>query len=119
MKTAKTIFLTTLTYLLATAVVLSCLHAKDLVGYRVTLTKMNATTETRVGEIVAKAMSDLHTHVDKASMSLKNIVKSIGDQTTLAYDRHLQTLRAKYGRNMAVILMETLLLFRIAFATIR
>lgn len=114
METIKNIILTTLTYLLAVAVVLSCLHVKDLAAYKVSAAQLGTASVT---DVVAKALSDLHTHVDKTA--LKNIVKSIGDQTAMAYDRQLQILRDRNGRSVATVFMEALLLFRIAVATIR
>lgn len=113
MKTTKNTFQKILSALLASLVVLSCLHAKDIAGYQVTIAHVQA-SESRAGDIVAKVISDLHTHVDKAS--LKNIAKSVGDQAALAYDRHIRSYKERYGRSVAVALLEAMLLFRIALA---
>lgn len=117
MQIIKITLATLLAYLLAFAVVLSCLHAKDLVAYRANALQFAATAETRAGDVIAKVLSELHTHVDKTM--LKNIAKSVGDQTVLAYDRQLQQLRQRYPRTTSTVLMEALLLFRIAAASLR
>lgn len=117
MQIIKITLATLLAYLLAFAVVLSCLHAKDLAAYRAATAHVPIVGDSHATDLVAKAIGELHTHVDKTA--LKNIAKSFGDQTVLAYDRQLQQLRQRYPRTASTVLMEALLLFRIAAASLR
>ena len=115
----KTILLTTLAYFLGCSVLLSSVHAKDIVANTTIGQAVHASvsTKTHMDNISLKAIGDLHNHVDKTA--LKVFVKTFGDQAVMSRDRELKSLRATVERSFSVIVLEMLLMFRLAFAIAR
>lgn len=116
MKTIKIILLSMLVYLLATAVVLSSVHARDLVAHRNDVQSFDVarTTKTHVDDVSAKAIADLHNHVDKAG--LKTFNKLATDQIVLVRHRQTQAEHQDTSRPLSVVIMEALLMFRLTYA---
>lgn len=88
-KTISKLFLSTLlVHVMCLSVVLSHMHAKDAVS--VSLSRANA-SKLGASDITAKALGDLHHHIDKASV--KNIHSDAS--TTAARTRELNPLNAE------------------------
>lgn len=86
--TLKYSFITVLAHLLCLTVVLSHVHAKDAVSM---ISNPHAINKTLSKDIAAKALSDLHHHIDKTS--LKNVHADAS--TTAARVRELDALHAE------------------------
>lgn len=84
--TLKLLFATALVHTMCFTVVLSHLHAKDAMSL---MSQHSNMTKLAAGDITAKALGDLHHHIDKASM--KNIAINNGS-TTAARVRGLSTI---------------------------
>lgn len=115
MNTLKTTFISLFASFLAVAVVLSGAHAKDIAASRNlkddTLVKTMAKSPS---DVTAKAMSDLHNHVDKTTF--KAFAKTSVDNQMLARERELKEGVIKLERTMSVRMLEMMLLFRFALA---
>lgn len=116
MKTIKIIFFSILAYILATAVILSSLHARDLIANSNIAVNIDAGHSVKVhtDDVSAKSIADLHNHVDKTA--LKSFVKSASDQTILIRQRQTQDSLADVGRPLSVIVMEMIFMFRLTYA---
>lgn len=84
--TTKILTATLLAHLMCVTVVLSHIHAKDAVS----LMRQHSNIKLSSNDITAKALGDLHHHVDKAS--LKNVTADTS--TTAARTRELNPLDA-------------------------
>jgi hypothetical protein len=84
--TSKILTATLLAHLMCVTVVLSHIHAKDAVS----LMRQHSNIKLSSNDITAKALGDLHHHIDKAS--LKNITADTS--TTAARTRELNPLDA-------------------------
>lgn len=116
MKTIKIILLALLAYLLTTAVVLSSVHARDIIANNNSAAAVDATHSVRAhgDDVSAKAIADLHAHVDKAG--LKTFSKSVTDQTVLVRHRQTHSDHDDRQRPFSVMIMEMLLMFRLTYA---
>jgi hypothetical protein len=118
MNTAKTFIITALSSLITVAVVLSGAHAKDVVGGRI-ISKDDGggivkTTVKSSSDVTAKAMSDLHNHVDKTA--LKTFAKSAVDNSVLAREREVKAGMVQLERTASIRLMEMMFMLKLAFA---
>lgn len=107
--TLKISLLTLLAHTMCFTVVLSHMHAKDAVSLFSPHSSMNRIAST--SDITAKALGDLHHHVDKTG--LKNI--STDSSATAARTRELNPLNAEMGEaeGLLGLLHNFLLRFRI------
>jgi hypothetical protein len=87
--TIKIVSATFLAHLMCMTVVLSHVHAKDAVSL---MSQPAAANKLATSDITAKALGDLHHHIDKAG--LKNINADSGS-TTAARTRNLNPLEAE------------------------
>lgn len=109
--TVKYTFVAFLVHLMCVTVVLSHIHAKDTVSAMSQQSNLSKLAST---DITAKALGDLHQHIDKTG--LKNIHV---DPTTAARTRELQPLEALEERpSLAVLLQDFLLRFRVVSSLI-
>lgn len=105
--TAKLTLATLLVHLMCFSVVLSHMHAKDAAS----LLSSQASVKMSPSDIPAKALGDLHHHIDKAG--LKNINTDNGS-TTAARTRELNPLDADTeGDSLGARLHDFLLRFRV------
>jgi len=81
----KLIFTATLAHLMCATVILAHLHAKDAVSLANQQNAANA--KISGGDITAKALGDLHHHIDKMSLKMHT-----GDASTQARVRELEPL---------------------------
>lgn len=112
MKTKITIknMFTLLACFMGLAVVLASAHAKDVV--RASHPTDVATIISRPGDINAKAIGDLHNHIDK--QTLKNIAM---DNPQAARERELKgVVDENRARGIAEIIEEMVAFYRLAFA---
>lgn len=118
MKIIKIIFLSVLAYTLATAVVLASVHARDIVANSNKIVHFDAVSTAKVhtDDVAAKAIGDLHNHVDKTFV--KSMVKSVSEQATLIRQRQSLEDLDSIDRPLSVLVMEMLLMFRLSYASI-
>lgn len=83
-KTLKVTFIALLAHLMCATVILAHLHAKDAVS----LANQQSIAKISGGDLTAKAMSDLHHHIDKTSLKMQ----SSDNTATQARVRELQPL---------------------------
>lgn len=116
MKTIKIIFFGILAYTLAAAVVLSSLHIRDIAANHngATIKLAHRSVKARMDDVSAKAVSELHNHVEKTSV--KAFMKSVVDHLQISRSRQTQSLLSEIERPFSVVLMEMLFMFRLAFA---
>ncbi len=106
----KTHLVVALASLLAFAVVLTAVHAKDLVKYSDTLGDL------QLNDLSKKAASDLHNHVDK--QVLKGFVKQVGDGNDTLRQRDSRELadHASAPQSLSELLENLLLRWQVRFA---
>ena len=114
MNTIKTTTTTLFASFIAIAVMLSGAHAKDIVGTRNAKDDTVVKTTAKTTDVAAKAVSDLHNHVDKTT--LKAFAKSTSDNSMLARERELKEGAIKIERTLSVRLLEMKLFLKFAFA---
>ena len=85
-KTIKTLSLGLFAHLLAISVVLAHAHAGDIAKHSGPDASMTIVKTS--GDLNAKVVNDLHTHIDKTS--LKNVMKSAGDTATVGRRRDVR-----------------------------
>lgn len=105
----KLIFTAMLAHLMCATVILAHLHAKDAVSLANQQSAANA--KISGGDITAKALGDLHHHIDKMSLKMHT-----GDVSTQARVRELEPLQgAEFDPSLRDYLEE--LLMRLQFGT--
>ncbi len=114
MKIIKTSLITLVASFISLAVILSAVHAKDLAGPSKERNSANVVRSAPGNEVVAKALGDLHSHVDK--QTLKVMTSTVSDQPILATHRDIKTLVSKEDRTLSDLATEWLLMFRLARA---
>lgn len=118
MNIAKTFIISTFSSLIAMAVVLSGAHAKDVVGGRILSKDDGSIVKTTVktsNDVAAKAISDLHNHVDKTA--LKTFAKSTVDgSSVLAREREVKAGLVQFERTTSIRFMEAILMLKLALA---
>lgn len=112
--TLKTLLISTLAYLITSSVILSSVHAKDLASQHSDKGKVPTSASKVSTDLSAKAISELHNHVDKTVF--KAFAKSTSDQASLASGREQRMDRSRYQRTMGTRLMEASLIIRLVFA---
>lgn len=115
MNTLKTSFISIFACVITFAVTLSGAHAKDVVSTH-NLSKDDGAIKITVktSDVGAKALSDLHNHVDKTS--LKSMSKTTAGDSILAREREAKADVIRVEHTLSIRLMELLLMFRMAFA---
>lgn len=112
--TIQPLFISILAYLIGCSVILSSVHAKDLASHQADFNRAAATVRVHADDVSAKAIGELHNHVDKASV--KAFAKTVGEQTAVGNERYLRSGRARYARSFATRVMEASLMFRLVYA---
>lgn len=106
-KTAKITLVTILVHAMCFSVVLSHMHAKDAAS----MLSQQSASKMAPSDIPAKALGDLHHHIDKAA--LKNIHADNGS-TTAARVRELDPLQAEsFADTLGAKLQDFLLRLRV------
>jgi hypothetical protein len=106
----KTAFIACLAHLMAGTVVLSHMHAGDVVSHSVSKDSLTQVTKSSP-DLNAKAVGDLHNHIDKTM--LKNIMKSAADSSTAASRRDLKPQQLEYEESILERLAAQFLMFRV------
>lgn len=102
----KIIFTALLAHVMCATVVLAHLHAKDAVSLANQQNAANA--KISGGDITAKALGDLHHHIDKMSLKMHT-----GDTSTQARIRELEPLQgAEFDASLRDYLEDLLLRFQ-------
>lgn len=117
MNTVKIILATSLAYILAMAVVMSSLHIKDIVANNneaAIQAAQQRTARAHMEDVSAKAMSELHNHVEKTMV--KSLVKAMSDPAVVGRQRQTIEDAMESDRGLSVVLMEMLLMFRLSYA---
>lgn len=117
MNKLKTTLTTIFSCLIACAVILSGAHAKEVVGGRLAAKDDGALAKSTVkssGDAAAKAVGELHTHVDKTS--LKVMAKSAVDSSILARERETKAGFAPLERTASIRFLEAIFMLRLALA---
>lgn len=112
----KSLFYLIASAFLAVSVVLASLHLRDIVASINLQTFSDGTQATKTAtttDVSAKAIGDLHNHVDKTS--LKTFSAS-ADQAILSR-RQAEEFLEQIERPFSVIAIELLLMFRVAYAS--
>jgi hypothetical protein len=96
--------------LISLVVILSSAHAKDIVSAGA-LSNATSSTMYKTGDMTAKAMGDIHNHIDKQT------VKSISmDQPLTARQRELKALdEEKASRSFLDMFEDMVLFYRFSF----
>ena len=102
--------------MLSLSVMLTAVHAKDLVKYNITGVDLN------LADVQKKAMSELHNHSD--TQVLKNISKAVGDNTNVTQNRggrgyeNGELLPLTFGQMIESTFLMWQIRFSMAFSTL-
>jgi len=99
----KIIFTALLAHLMCATVILAHLHAKDAVS----LANQQSVAKLSGGDLTAKAMSDLHHHIDKTSLKMQT-----SEVSTQARIRELEPLNAEFERTFRDYLEDFMIRFQ-------
>lgn len=112
--TIKTLLISTLVYLMGSSVILSSVHAKDLASHHTDAHKALTTSSKVSTDLSAKAVGELHNHIDKTVF--KAFAKSSSDQATVATRREEKQDGARAQNGIGTLMIEFSLITRILFA---
>jgi len=108
--TIKTFLIAIAACFLSVAVILSSAHLKDVARAHSFIETHAATF--KITDTVAKAIGDLHNHVDKQTLKAISM-----DQPAAARERELKALNEEHAsRNVIEMLEEMILFYRFAFS---
>ena len=105
----KTALIACFAHMIAGMVILSHMHAGDVVSHSSGKEGMAQVTKTSP-DLNAKAMGDLHNHIDKTT--LKNVMKSAADSTAVSR-RDLQAQEVQFEETLLEKLAAQFLMFRV------